>query len=191
MTKQNKLTVFILTLLIVPLLSYLYFVIGLDLDKFLNYLKIPGIIIGVLLLVALNMPSIQKRMQESSGNNAQKRLLFLDQDETEIFSGRSTIFRLALGVIPTFYFFSQIIVTNKRIKFTLFPFLSMPAWSLFYQKTEKGFPYTPQIISATRGKNTLKISTSDNESIWIFIKNEEVLSKIESAVSRGINTSTT
>jgi len=181
-TKQNKITVFILVLIILPTLGYFYFAKGLDLDGFLNILKIPAIVVGVLLFILLNIPSVQKLMKNSTTNESQKKLLFLEQDEVETYTGRNAIFRLAFGFIPFLYLFSNVQVTNKRIKYTLYPFLSMPSWSLFYQKTESSFPYPPYIVSLNKNKGSLHIRTSDGEHFWVFIKDQKMLTKIQSVI---------
>ena len=183
MTKQNRLTVFILVLIILPVLGYFYFVKGLDLDGFLNILRIPALTVGILLFILLNTPAVQKWMKNSTANESQKRLLFLEQDEIEVYSGRNAIFRLMFGFIPFLYLFSSVQVTNKRIKYSLFPFLSMPSWSLFYQKTEYSFPCPPYITSLNKNKGSLHVRTSDKEHLWIFIKDQEVLTKIDSMVA--------
>ncbi len=187
MTKQNKITLFILILIIFPSLSYLYFARGLDIDRFLDYLKIPAIILGASLLIFPNVPKIQKLMRKSNISAIHKRVLFLDHDEIECFRKRGIVFRLAFGIFPVLYVLSDILITNKRVMFSIFPFLSTPSYSMFYKKIETIPTYTSYIIKLKKNKNNIHIINSNGESVWIFTKNQNVLTEIESIASKELS----
>lgn len=187
---KNKTIVIILVLIIFPLLTFFYYFYNLDLERFLGYLMVPGIILSVTLMILLNIPKIQDKLKKTTTeNNSLKETMFISEDEPVLFKlGYKIIVRFTGLYIPMFYFFSNTVITDQRIQFSLIPFISFPTMSLFFKKqdVETSFIGPFYIKDYIKGRNFIKIFVSNGETVNIFSWNKNIINQVENVLSENL-----
>ncbi len=171
---KNKTLVIILAIIIFAILATVQFGGYFDFNKLVDFLTVPFLVFGVLLLIILNLPKVQLSMKGIMKNDdPRKKYLFTSENETTLAGPVCVTGAVRFtGMIPVLYIFPKILATSERIQFGLLPFLTSPSLSFFFtkqSKTESLISQPTEIIRYSRGGGSILLVTSQGETWKIFM----------------------
>jgi hypothetical protein len=181
-SKQNKIIIIVLGLVIFPLLAYFSWREVINPAKIISFLEVPGMILGVLLLIALNLPMVQRRMSKREGSKS----ILPSANETVINSRPRIVVWTMFNFVPLVYLFSKVTITSERLVFGLLPFLSIPSMSLFYKDTGSTYYNNQYILAVSTSGSYLLLLTSKKEFVRILFRDRKTLVKIESLIKDAV-----
>ncbi len=171
---KNKTLVIILAIIIFAILATVQFGGYFDFNKLVDFLTVPFLVFGVLLLIILNLPKVQLSMKGIMKNDdPRKKYLFTSENETTLAGPVCVTGAVRFtGMIPVLYIFPKILATSERIQFGLLPFLTSPSLSFFFtkqSKTESLISQPTEINRYSRAGGSILLVTSQGETWKIFM----------------------